>query len=76
VVTFSNRWFDPKAIRLWSQLHEFERMGLVLEYFRLDSQFTDLHSYSMRGLERPAHDKYFGQIPYADPIYAVWGRRK
>jgi hypothetical protein len=75
VVTFSNRWFAPKAIRLWRQLHEFERMGLVLEYFQLDGLFRDLHTYSVRGLERPLHDKYHGQIPFADPIYAVWGRR-
>ena len=76
VVTFSNRWFDSKAIRLWSRLHEHERMGLVLEYFQFDGLYTDLHTYSVRGLERPAHDKYYGQIPYADPIYTVWGRRK
>jgi SAM-dependent methyltransferase len=34
IVTFSNRWFPPKVVAIWSQLHEFERMGLVLEYFR------------------------------------------
>jgi len=27
--SFSNRWFPPKAINLWIDLHEFERMGLV-----------------------------------------------
>ncbi len=74
VVTFSNRWFEPKAIKLWSELHEFERMGLILEYFQLDGRFTDLHTYSVRGLERPVHDKYYGQIAFADPVYAVWGR--
>jgi hypothetical protein len=76
VVTFSNRWFDPKSITIWPQLHEFERMGLVLEYFHGTSDFSDLHTYSVRGLERPSDDKYAGRIPYADPVYAVWGRRK
>lgn len=33
IVTFSNRWFPPKVIRIWSELHDFERIGLVLEYF-------------------------------------------
>lgn len=75
VVTFSNRWFAPKAIRIWTELHEFERMGLVLEYFRRDDLFSQLHTYSVRGLERPTYDKYFRQLPYADPVYAVWGRR-
>ncbi len=76
VVNFSNRWFEPKVIRIWTELHEFERVGLVLEYFRANQQFDDLHTYSIRGLSRPAHDKYFGQIKYSDPVYAVWGRRK
>ena len=30
VITFSNRWFPPKAIRVWGNTHEFERMGMVL----------------------------------------------
>ena len=32
VVSFSNRWFPPKAIRIWKELHELERLGLVTEY--------------------------------------------
>jgi len=27
----------------------------------------------MRGLPRPESDRYYGQMPYADPVYAVWG---
>jgi SAM-dependent methyltransferase len=72
---FSNRWFPTKAVRIWSELHEFERMGLVLEYFRNAHLFNDLHSYSIRGLARPSDDKYIAQTPYSDPIYAVWGSR-
>jgi SAM-dependent methyltransferase len=75
IVTFSNRWFPPKAIALWSELHEFERMGLVLEYFHRTGLFTDLQTYSIRGLKRPRHDKYFGEIPFSDPVYAVWGQK-
>jgi SAM-dependent methyltransferase len=76
VLTFSNRWFDTKAVRIWKELHEFERMGLVLEYFRRSGKFHDLQTYSVRGLARPSHDKYFGQFKYADPVYAVWGRKR
>ena len=71
--TFSNRWFPPKVIRIWTELHEFERMGLVLEYFLKSGKYNRLETYSMRGLPRPENDKHFGQIPYADPVYAVWG---
>jgi hypothetical protein len=51
-------------------------MGLVLEYFRRSNSFHDLQSYSVRGLMRPSHDRYFGKLRYADPVYAVWGEKK
>lgn len=76
VISFSNRWFEPKSIKIWRELHEFERMGLVLEYFKHDHLFDDLHTYSVRGLSRPAHDKYYGKIPCSDPVYVVWGRSR
>jgi SAM-dependent methyltransferase len=76
VLTFSNRWFETKAIQIWKELHEFERMGLVLEYFRRSGCFHKLETYSVRGLTRPSHDKYFGRLKYADPVYAVWGEKK
>jgi FKBP-type peptidyl-prolyl cis-trans isomerase 2 len=76
IVTFSNRWFPPKVIGIWPELHEFERMGLVLEFFLKSGQYKNLHTYSMRGLPRPQDDKYYGQIFYSDPVYAVWGNRK
>jgi SAM-dependent methyltransferase len=75
IVTFSNRWFPPKVIRAWTELHEFERMGMVLEYFLKSGQYRDLETYSVQGLPRPENDKYFGQMLYADPVYAVWGRK-
>ena len=73
VVTFSNRWFPPKAIRVWQELHEFERMGLVLEYFLQSGGFGGLNTLSNRGLPRPTDDKYYPQIRLSDPVYAVWG---
>lgn len=76
VITFSNRWFPPKAIRAWGNAHEFERMGLVLEYFFENAQFDDLHSYSLRGLPRPQDDRYADRLPHSDPVYAVWGVKR
>ena len=73
MVTFSNRWFPPKVINIWTELHEFERMGLVLEFFLKSGQYKNLHTYSMRGLPRPEDDKYYSQILFSDPVYAVWG---
>jgi SAM-dependent methyltransferase len=62
VVTFSNRWFPPKVIRVWERIHEFERVGLVMEYFMRSGAYSDLGTYSMRGLPRPRDDKYAGEL--------------
>jgi SAM-dependent methyltransferase len=74
LVSFSERWFPPKAIRLWSELHPFERIGLVLDYFGRSGGFVDLNAESLRGLPRPEDDKYFRMTKLSDPIYAVWGK--
>ena len=73
VVVFSNRWFPPKVIPIWEKIHEFERIGLVMEYFLRSSVFGNLETYSMRGLPRPRDDKYAREILFSDPVYAVWG---
>ncbi len=74
VLTFSERWFPPKVIQLWPAIHPFERAGLVLHYFRASGGFNALGTESARGWPRPEDDKYAGQFPDADPLYAVWGR--
>lgn len=76
IVTFSNRWFPTKAIKIWKELHEFERMGMVLEYFLRAGGFKNLQTYSLRGLPRPHDDKYYPDLWYSDPIYAVWGQKR
>ncbi len=75
VVTFSDRWFPPKAIALWSELHPFERIGLVLAYFLESEAFTGLETWSRQGLPRPEDDKYYPERLRSDPIFAVWGSR-
>ncbi len=76
LVSFAERWFPPKAIRLWSELHPFERIGLVLGYFAAGGNFCDLHTESLRGLARPPDDKYYRMTKLADPLYAVWGKAR
>lgn len=75
VVSFSERWFPPKAIEVWTELHPFERMGLVLQYFQRAGGYSSLATESLRGLPRPEDDKYAAQTAQSDPLYAVWGRR-
>ena len=76
IVTFSNRWFPTKAIHIWKELHEFERMGMVMEYFLRSKSFKNLQTYSIRGLPRPHGDRYFPDLLYSDPVYAVWGQKR
>jgi SAM-dependent methyltransferase len=75
IISFTNRWFPPKAIQIWGRLHEFERPGLVTEYFLESGRFARLETWSLRGLPRPEDDKYADQLAFSDPIYAVWGER-
>jgi len=76
ITTFSNRWFPPKAVNVWRQIHEFERMGLVSEYFLLSGEYRDIHTLSIRGLPRPEDDKYRGELSVSDPVYGVWAYRR
>jgi SAM-dependent methyltransferase len=72
VATFSNRWFPTKAIQVWSELHEFERVGMVTQWLQ-HAGFQQLHTYSSRGWPRPADDAHAGETALSDPVYAVWG---
>jgi len=72
VITFSNRWFPTKAIRIWSELHEFERVGMVTQWLQ-QKGFTGLHTFSSRGWPRPGDDPHVDKTPCSDPVYAVWG---
>lgn len=74
--TFSNRWFPPKVIRVWTEVMEWERPGLVLEYFLRSGSYDHLHTLSARGWPRPVTDRYFPQVPLSDPVYAVWGQTR
>ena len=75
IVTFSNRWFPPKVVDIWKKLHEFERLGLILEYFRRTERFIDIKTYTMRGLPRPTDDQYFPEMTTSAPIFAIYGRK-
>jgi SAM-dependent methyltransferase len=76
VVTFSDRWFPTKAIRIWQELHPFERMGMVLELFHQTGRFVSPATFSSQGWPRPANDKYADRMAFSDPVFGVWGRRR
>ncbi|MGW8194936.1 MAG: hypothetical protein ACWGOX_11800 [Desulforhopalus sp.] len=76
VTTFSDRWFPGKEIMIWADLHPFERLGLVMDYYIRVNGFDNINTESVQGLPRPVTDKYFGKTFSSDPIFAVWGRVK
>lgn len=71
---FSNRWFPPKAIRLWMEMHEFERLGLVAELFHAGGGFKGVSTLSRRGWPRPLDDPH-QELWLSDPLYMVWGTK-
>jgi hypothetical protein len=75
-VSFSNRWFQPKTIGIWPLLHEFERLGLVIDFFIQSNGFKNLKTLSSRRFPRPESDKYYDTLLYSDPVYAVWGEKQ
>ena len=76
LISFSNRWFPPKVTRLWTEIHDFERMGMVLDYCIADNGFRDLHTYSARNWPRPADDPHADEIMSSDPVFVVAGTKK
>jgi len=72
IITFSNRWFPSKSIKLWSEMHEFERLGLVIEYFKQSGWDKGINTFSSKGLHRPVDDPHYAQTQISDPVYAVW----
>jgi SAM-dependent methyltransferase/FKBP-type peptidyl-prolyl cis-trans isomerase 2 len=72
VSTFSNRWFPTKAIQVWAELHEYERVGLVTQWLQ-QAGFDRLNTFSSRGWPRPEGDPHSGTSAMSDPLYATWG---
>ncbi len=69
IVSFSNRWFPPKVIRLWQQLHEWERMAYIISL--LGPGFTSLQTTSFRNWPRPEDDPHVETVTHSDPLYIV-----
>ncbi len=71
LVSFSDRWFPPKAIMIWSELHPFERLGMVLDYFLRTKGLRQFETETIRGLLRPQDDKYADRMLHSDPVFVV-----
>lgn len=76
ILLFSNRMFPPKAVKIWKNTLEKDRIDLVKKFITL-SEALDVQGYSeSKGKPRPEDDKYFKYGIPSDPIYAVWASVK
>lgn len=72
MVALSNRWFPEKAIAMWPELHDFERMGYALDLM-LGQGFKDCWTVSIRNNWRPQDDPHYHETWDSDPVYIVGG---
>ncbi|MFW5734138.1 MAG: methyltransferase domain-containing protein [Oceanidesulfovibrio sp.] len=72
----SNRWFSSKVVAGWIDLHEFERVGYMLECLRRAGFGAGLEAVSVRNEWRPPWDKHFVETRgVSDPIYVVSAKK-
>lgn len=75
VVSFSDRWFPPKAIRLWTGLHPFERLAFVADLLRLSGRLERIETGTLLGLPAPQGQWRPQGRPFAAPLFLVTGYR-
>jgi SAM-dependent methyltransferase len=76
LVTFSNRMFPEKAVRIWKESGEDERVLLVEDFFKEASLFEKASVFVSKGKPRPQNDKYSHLGIPSDPIYAVYADKR
>jgi SAM-dependent methyltransferase len=73
IISFSNRMFFQKAIQLWREASELQRVEIVKRYFQSVPGFSDIevinHQTSRVGILQMLG------LPSSDPFYAVIARR-
>jgi SAM-dependent methyltransferase len=77
LIGVSNRWFPTKTTRGWTQLHEFERVGYLLQLLE-EAGFGDpMGAESVRNDWRPQADRHFLETRgVSDPVHVVHAFRQ
>lgn len=76
LVVFSNRMFPPKAVKIWRDGSEAERVLIVEDYLQESGLFTEPRQLVSRGLPRPPDDRHAGDGLPSDPVFALWAERR
>jgi len=76
LVVFSNRMFPEKAVKIWCECSESERVILVEDFFHGSDSFEEPSVYRSKGKPMPKDDKYADRGIPSDPVYAVYAEKK
>ncbi len=76
LVTFSNRFFEEKVVKIWRHASGEQRIQLVQRFFDESASFEEPAVFVSRGKPRPAHDKYARLGVPSDPVCAVYAEKK
>ncbi len=73
LVSFTNQYDENRVIQGWTELHEFEWMGLVLDYLRQAGFTANAGTISQRNDWRDCEDPHFYvKKGVSDPVYFVY----
>jgi SAM-dependent methyltransferase len=76
LVIFSNRFLPSKAVKVWRECSEEERVLLVADYFEEAIAFDRPRVFVSRGKPRPKDDQHAHLGPLSDPVYAVYADKR
>lgn len=74
LVIFSNRMFPQKAVRVWREATEAERVLLVEDYIRCSGPFGPSSLFVSKG-RSTQNDQYAASGAPGDPVYAVYAEK-
>ena len=75
IVSFSNRMFPTKAVEIWRELDESQRVFLVMQYFNDSGAFEPAQVFTEID-RRGGGGLWPALFGGNDPVYIVWGRKK
>lgn len=70
--SFSNRLFPQKAVRIWREILDYEKLGYVTELF-IRNGWSKIATITHRGYPRPWEDRYSLTQKFSDPLYLAYG---
>jgi len=74
VTIFTNRYFKPKSILLWSELNDFERLGYLQNIYK-KTNFKEISTYTSRGYLRPLSDPEAIIDRHSAPLFLIKGNK-